>query len=249
MENTCTTKEIELAKRGVDAFVDRANELHHQGRYNDAFKQLERARKLCEKRLGPTHLSTIKVLFILSSMHEADGSMRKPADCNLHFTFFDTSGTDSDTYWNYFSIASILRRRILVGEIGIPLELEFDNNVDYRSRHALAFFGDAPVAYGRWRVHDSHLIIDRLCVCPGYRNRGIGKLLLRDLLNDSTVHISQMQININAFEFHLPRQLSWLQRVFEKANFHPIPDTNGAQFSFYLRYCISPEHCKHLLFS
>ena len=35
------TKEIELAKRGVDAFVDRANELHHQGRYAEALKQLE----------------------------------------------------------------------------------------------------------------------------------------------------------------------------------------------------------------
>lgn len=35
------TKEIELAKRGVDAFVDRANELHHQGRHVEALKQLE----------------------------------------------------------------------------------------------------------------------------------------------------------------------------------------------------------------
>jgi len=36
-----SNKEIELAKRGVDAFIDRANELHHQGRYIDAMKQLE----------------------------------------------------------------------------------------------------------------------------------------------------------------------------------------------------------------
>ena len=35
------TKEVELAKRGVEAFVDRANELHHQGRYVEALKQLE----------------------------------------------------------------------------------------------------------------------------------------------------------------------------------------------------------------
>ena len=41
MEEKECLKEVELAKRGVDAFVDRANELHHQGRHVDALKQLE----------------------------------------------------------------------------------------------------------------------------------------------------------------------------------------------------------------
>ena len=41
MEDKESIKEVELAKRGVDAFVDRANELHHQGRHIDALKQLE----------------------------------------------------------------------------------------------------------------------------------------------------------------------------------------------------------------
>jgi len=41
-------KELELAKRGVDAFIDRANELHHQGRYADALKQLEVRRTVIE---------------------------------------------------------------------------------------------------------------------------------------------------------------------------------------------------------
>ena len=41
MEDKVGLKEVELAKRGVDAFVDRANELHHQGRHLDALKQLE----------------------------------------------------------------------------------------------------------------------------------------------------------------------------------------------------------------
>jgi len=41
MEDKESIKEVELAKRGVDAFVDRANELHHQGRHSDALKQLE----------------------------------------------------------------------------------------------------------------------------------------------------------------------------------------------------------------
>ena len=34
-------KEVELAKRGVEAFVDRANELHHQGRHAEALRQLQ----------------------------------------------------------------------------------------------------------------------------------------------------------------------------------------------------------------
>jgi len=41
MEDKQGVREVELAKRGVDAFVDRANELHHQGRHSDALKQLE----------------------------------------------------------------------------------------------------------------------------------------------------------------------------------------------------------------
>ena len=41
MDNKEALKEVELTKRGVDAFVDRANELHHQGRHSDALKQLE----------------------------------------------------------------------------------------------------------------------------------------------------------------------------------------------------------------
>ena len=35
------TKEVELAKRGVEAFVDRDNELQHQGRHAEALKQLQ----------------------------------------------------------------------------------------------------------------------------------------------------------------------------------------------------------------
>mmetsp|Transcript_4378 Transcript_4378/g.16117 ORF Transcript_4378/g.16117 Transcript_4378/m.16117 type:complete len:114 (-) Transcript_4378:536-877(-) len=88
-KNEGNSKEAELAKRGVDAYVDRANELHHQGRHVEAFKQLERARKICEKSLGPAHASTIKVLFIITSMRDVDGSMRKPTDSNLHFTSSD----------------------------------------------------------------------------------------------------------------------------------------------------------------
>eukprot|EP00628_Pelagophyceae_sp_CCMP2097_P009836 CAMPEP_0184122840 /NCGR_PEP_ID=MMETSP0974-20121125/23696_1 /TAXON_ID=483370 /ORGANISM="non described non described, Strain CCMP2097" /LENGTH=310 /DNA_ID=CAMNT_0026426093 /DNA_START=64 /DNA_END=994 /DNA_ORIENTATION=- len=144
-KNEGNSKEAELAKRGVDAYVDRANELHHQGRHVEAFKQLERARKICEKSLGPAHASTIKVLFIITSMRDVDGSMRKPTDSNLHFTSFDAT-TETAACAGHFELARIVRRRTFVEEMGINEEAEFDEH-DAASKHTIGFLGDAPVTY------------------------------------------------------------------------------------------------------
>merc|ERR1712072_289832 len=94
-----------------------------------------RARKICEKKLGPLHNSTVKVLFILSSMREIDGTLRKPADINLHFTFFDNT-MEEPHYRNNIDISRILRRLAYVDELGVPAELEFDE-FDGESRHVL----------------------------------------------------------------------------------------------------------------
>lgn len=66
MDDCSCFKEIELAKRGVDAFVDRANELHHQGRYSEALKQLEVSR-ICHAPSN-THSTSVLEKFAKESL-------------------------------------------------------------------------------------------------------------------------------------------------------------------------------------
>mmetsp|Transcript_9393 Transcript_9393/g.28726 ORF Transcript_9393/g.28726 Transcript_9393/m.28726 type:complete len:247 (+) Transcript_9393:120-860(+) len=218
-------KEVELAKRGVDAFVDRANELHHQGRHFDALKQLERARRLCEKKLGPMHKSTVKVLFILSSMREADGSMRRPSDCNLHFVFFDM--TEESLYQSHNDLARILRRRVFIEEMSVPDDIEFDS-ADREARHSLGLYGDAPVAYARWRLVGSRVVIDRLCTLRPYRKRGVARTFLNNIFRDVTLLTSRVQIQFDALVLHVPKDPGQLHQRLLQENFMQLPGYAGS---------------------
>ena len=48
-------------------------------------------------------------------MRDADGTMRKPTDTNLHFVFYDNTMPDVQ-YRNNLDISRILRRRAFVDE-------------------------------------------------------------------------------------------------------------------------------------
>lgn len=210
-------KEVELAKRGVEAFVDRANELHHQGRHAEALRQLQRARKICEKKLGPLHNSTVKVLFILSSMRDVDGTLRKPTDTNLHFIFFDGTMEESQ-YRSNLNISRILRRRAFVDELGLPISVEFDE-LDRESRHSLGFYGDAPVSYARWRVHGTAAVIDRVCTLRAYRYRGVARKCLEHVAEDVSRCASRLQLSLDGLIVLVPQAHSMLQEKLIGANF------------------------------
>mmetsp|Transcript_13557 Transcript_13557/g.42788 ORF Transcript_13557/g.42788 Transcript_13557/m.42788 type:complete len:262 (+) Transcript_13557:279-1064(+) len=222
MDDGGSLKEVELAKRGVDAFVDRANELHHQGRHTEALKQLERARRLCEKKLGPMHISTVKVLFILSSMRGPDGCKRGPTDANLHFVRFDLSPTDIACR-GYYELVRILRRRIFVDELGVQLNVEFDK-FDPSSRHILGLLGDAPVSYARWRLDGQVAVIDRLCTLQGYRNRSVGRRCLENVAHDVLSTTAQLQTSFEYMVLLVPRNEGLLQQKLADANFVPVAE-------------------------
>mmetsp|Transcript_27998 Transcript_27998/g.95454 ORF Transcript_27998/g.95454 Transcript_27998/m.95454 type:complete len:244 (+) Transcript_27998:113-844(+) len=222
MEDKEGLKEVELAKRGVDAFVDRANELHHQGRHLDALKQLERARRICEKKLGPLHTSTIKVLFILSSLRDSDGSMRRPSDTNLHFVYFETnSGNPSQR--GFFELARILRRRIFVEELGVGIQVEFDER-DVLSRHVLGLLGDAPVSYARWRLDGNVAVIDRLCTLDGYRQRHVARKCIEDVIQDISTFSLQLKLMVRGLIILVPKHERLLQHKLSEANFRPLAE-------------------------
>jgi predicted GNAT family N-acyltransferase len=74
--------------------------------------------------------------------------------------------------------ASPIRFIVFVEEQGVPREIELDEH-DALSIHAVAYEGGKPVATGRL-LPDGH--IGRMAVLKAWRNRGIGALMLRRLL-------------------------------------------------------------------
>ena len=75
--------------------------------------------------------------------------------------------------------AAPIRFAVFVEEQGVPFEIELDE-YDPVSIHALAFEGDKAVATGRL-LPDGH--IGRMAVLKKWRNRGIGGLLLKRLID------------------------------------------------------------------
>jgi predicted GNAT family N-acyltransferase len=74
--------------------------------------------------------------------------------------------------------AAPIRFAVFVEEQGVPFEIELDE-YDPVSIHALAFDGEKPVGTGRL-LPDGH--IGRMAVLKEWRNRGIGGLLLKRLI-------------------------------------------------------------------
>lgn len=75
--------------------------------------------------------------------------------------------------------AAPIRFAVFVEEQGVPFEIELDE-YDPVSIHALAFEGDKAVGTGRL-LPDGH--IGRMAVLKKWRNRGIGGLLLKRLID------------------------------------------------------------------
>lgn len=76
------------------------------------------------------------------------------------------------------ALASPIRFTVFVEEQGVPRDIELDEH-DARSIHALAFEGTHVVGTARL-LPDGH--IGRMAVLKEWRNRGIGALMLKALM-------------------------------------------------------------------
>jgi predicted GNAT family N-acyltransferase len=100
--------------------------------------------------------------------------------------------------------ASPIRFTVFVEEQGVPFEIELDEH-DPVCIHALAFQDGKPVATGRL-LPDGH--IGRMAVLKDFRNRGIGGLLLKALMErarqrgDSQVILSAQVGAARFYEAH-----------------------------------------------
>jgi hypothetical protein len=88
-------KEMEVAERGVDAFINRADSLCRAGKNEEAIQYLDRALRLCNKKLGPDHPKTALARTkraVAPRLHS-----QGPTNAGLHFEFFDHR-TEEQTY-------------------------------------------------------------------------------------------------------------------------------------------------------
>lgn len=98
--------------------------------------------------------------------------------------------------------AAPIRFTVFVEEQGVPLEIELDEH-DAQSVHALAFEGARAVGTARL-LPDGH--IGRMAVLKEWRGRGIGALMLEDLMEhakergDREIHLSAQ---VHALPFYL----------------------------------------------
>mmetsp|Transcript_32697 Transcript_32697/g.101199 ORF Transcript_32697/g.101199 Transcript_32697/m.101199 type:complete len:176 (-) Transcript_32697:393-920(-) len=148
-------------------------------------------------------------------MRDSDGSMRGPADTNLHFVYFEAGNTNQQ---GCFELARILRRRIFIEELGIGKQVEFDKH-DIISRHVLGLFGDAPACYARWRLDGDIAIIDRLCTLNGYRQRRVARQCLENIVQDISSFSVTLNLVVQGLIILVPKHESALQRKLLEANF------------------------------
>jgi predicted GNAT family N-acyltransferase len=77
-----------------------------------------------------------------------------------------------------------IRRHVFIEEQRVPEELERDDD-DARAFHALALDAALPVGCGRMVPHDDHVKIGRMAVMRERRASGIGRRLLRFLMDEA----------------------------------------------------------------
>jgi predicted GNAT family N-acyltransferase len=79
-------------------------------------------------------------------------------------------------------MAFAIRRSVFVEEQGVDAGLEYDHEEE--AHHYLLLLGEKPVATARWRETEKGIKLERFAVLPSFRNRGIGEIILREVLKD-----------------------------------------------------------------
>jgi predicted GNAT family N-acyltransferase len=78
--------------------------------------------------------------------------------------------------------AFAIRKKVFVEEQGVDAALEYDN--EEPAHHYLLLLGEKPIATARWRETGKGIKLERFAVLPEFRNRGIGEIILKEVLKD-----------------------------------------------------------------
>ncbi|HCX64617.1 MAG TPA: GNAT family N-acetyltransferase [Eubacteriaceae bacterium] len=100
-----------------------------------------------------------------------------------------------------------IRKTVFVAEQQVPLEYEFDefDRLDGRCRHVIAYDKKKAVGTGRVRKTGKEAKIERICILPSYRRRGIGQRIvtqLETLIKQDEVQACQLHAQKYAEEFY-----------------------------------------------
>jgi predicted GNAT family N-acyltransferase len=80
-------------------------------------------------------------------------------------------------------MAFLVRRTVFVGEQGVDPALEYDEH-EQNARHYLVLAGATPAGAARWRETSRGIKLERFAVIKEFRNNGIGKRLVEEVLRD-----------------------------------------------------------------
>lgn len=75
-----------------------------------------------------------------------------------------------------------IRKKVFVEEQGVHPTLENDHEDE--AMHFLLFLLEKPIATARWRETVKGIKLERFAVLPEFRNRGIGEIILKAVLED-----------------------------------------------------------------
>ena len=102
---------------------------------------------------------------------------------------------------SHFSDIEQIRTTVFINEQKVPVKLEWDE-FDKESTHILAYYNDKPVGTARL-LNDGH--IGRMAVLKDYRNRNIGKNMLKyllDLAKKKSLDNIELSAQEHAIEFY-----------------------------------------------
>jgi predicted GNAT family N-acyltransferase len=98
-----------------------------------------------------------------------------------------------------------IRREVFVGEQEVPEELELDG-LDSSARHFGVKADGQLIAACRVRIMGSAAKIERVAVLKDYRNKGIGRVLMKYLMNElgknGDIHLFKLSSQAHAVPFY-----------------------------------------------
>jgi predicted GNAT family N-acyltransferase len=101
--------------------------------------------------------------------------------------------------------AFAIRRKVFVEEEGVDPDLEY--NHEEESHHYLLLLGEKALATARWRETEKGIKLERFAVLSAFRNRGLGDIILREVINDvvpleKQVYLHSQQRAVPFYERH-----------------------------------------------
>lgn len=98
-----------------------------------------------------------------------------------------------------------LRRIVFIEEQGVSEDLEVDG-LDSACMHVLAARDGVPIATARVRILENVAKIQRVCVLPMHRGKGIGAAVMRFILTEvaaaPSVRTARLGAQIDALDFY-----------------------------------------------